>query len=128
MNEKIAGTIRQVIGFLIQEMKFETDTWRKFEREVKALVAPHLPVLAHRRERLLDGTGEARWSDELGGFMERGLWPLLGDTDRAYAERNRTFVTLLLDVAIADEQRRMQAVSRAEALPLVRAFDANWAN
>jgi hypothetical protein len=51
---------------------------------------------------------------------------MLGE-DRIYAERNRTFVTLMLDVAIAAEQRRMQT-SRAEPLPFVRAFDANWAS
>jgi hypothetical protein len=125
MGEKVVSAVRQVVGFLIQGMNFETDTWRSFEREVKAQIAPQLPALAHRRASLLEGEGEGRWSDDLGGFMRNHLWPSLGDADRDYAERNRTFVTLLLDVTIAAEQRRMAG---SRALPLGGALDANWAS
>jgi hypothetical protein len=125
MGEKIIGAVRHVIGFLVQGINFETDTWRNFERDVKELIAPHMPVLAHRRARLLESDSGERWSDELDSFMRQSLWPMLGD-DRAYAERNRTFVTLMLDVTIAAEQRRQ--TSHAEPLPFVRAFDANWAS
>jgi len=126
MSKGIVDAVRHVIGFLVRGMDFESGGWSRFESEVKALIVPHLPVLAHRRARLLDGGRGERWSDELDGFMEQRLWPLLGE-DRAFAERNRTFVTLLLDVTIAAEQSRDRAPG-GEALPLVRAFDASWAS
>jgi hypothetical protein len=125
MGDKIVGAVRQVIGALVERMDSEINDWRSFEGEVRALIAPDLAILAHQRARLLDEPGEVRWSHELDRFMEKRLWPLLGE-GRAYAERNRTFVTLLLDVAIAAEQRRIP--SRSEARPVVAAFEANWAN
>jgi hypothetical protein len=123
MGDKIVGAVRQVIGLLVERMDVEIDSWRSFEGEVKALIAPELSVLAHQRARLLDGAGDARWSHELDRFMEQRLWPLLGE-GRAYAERNRTFVTLLLDVTIAAEQRRLSSAARPEAFPLAGALGA----
>ncbi|HJW41831.1 MAG TPA: hypothetical protein VJ476_11455 [Rhizomicrobium sp.] len=105
MQERVLGAFKQVIGFLVQGVDFEAENWRTFEADMRELIAPHLPVLAHRRAKLLDGSDGVRWSDELDTFMRKGLWPLLGD-ERDFAERNRTFVTLMLDVAIAEEQRR----------------------
>jgi hypothetical protein len=125
MQERVVGAFKSVIGFIVQGMNFEADGWRAFEGEMRELIAPHLPRLAHRRAKLLDGSDGRRWSDELEDFMESGLWPLLGDA-RAYADRNRAFVHLMLDIAIAEEQRRARALC-AQSLPLVRAFDASWA-
>lgn len=125
MTRQFVGAVRQVVGFLVQGMEFEREGWRAFEAEMRELIAPHLPVLVHRRAKLLDGSDGSSWSEELDTFMRQSLWPLLGD-ERAYAERNRTFVTLMLDVAIAEEQRRVQA--RVESLPFVRNFDASWAS
>ncbi len=104
MARQVMGAIRQAVGFLVQGMEFEAEGWRAFESEMKELVAPHMAGLVHRRAKLLDGSDGARWSDELDGFMRQNLWPMLGD-ERAYADRNRTFVTLMLDVAIAEAQR-----------------------
>jgi hypothetical protein len=126
MQERVIGAFKQVVGFLVQGMDFEAEGWRAFEAEMRELIAPHVARLAHRRAKLLDGSDGARWSDELDEFMRRGLWPLLSD-DRDFAERNRTFVTLMLDVAIAEEQSRQHA-SRCDALPFVRSFDASWAS
>jgi hypothetical protein len=125
MGIAVAGAFRQVVGFLIQGIDFEADGWRAFESDLKQLIAPHMPVLVHRRAKLLAGAGRERWSDELDAFMRHSLWPLLGD-DRDYAERNRTFVTLMLDVAIAEEQRRIDA-PHAEMIPQVSRFGASWA-
>jgi hypothetical protein len=125
MQERVLGAFKQVIGFLVQGVDFEADGWRAFEAEMRELIAPHIAVLAHRRAKLLDGSDGTRWSDELDNFMRKGLWPLLGD-ERDFAERNRTFVTLMLDVAVAEEQRRQQTLC-AQSLPFVRAFDASWA-
>ena len=125
MQDRVIGAFKQVIGFLVQGVDFEVEGWRDFEVEMRTLIAPHMPVLAHRRAKLLDGSDGVRWAKELDGFMTRNLWPLLGD-ERDFAERNRTFVTLMLDVAIAEEQRRRQAEG-ASALPFVSGFDASWA-
>ncbi|HEY0300775.1 MAG TPA: hypothetical protein VGC36_05560 [Rhizomicrobium sp.] len=123
MARQIVGAFRQVIGFLVQGI--EVDGWRAFEAEVKELVAPHMAVLVYRRAKLLDGAAREGWSDELDSFMRQSLWPLLGD-NRDYAERNKTFVTLMLDVAIAEEQRRIET-PRSE-LPFVGGFDTSWAS
>ncbi|HEX4302237.1 MAG TPA: hypothetical protein VHZ78_05560 [Rhizomicrobium sp.] len=125
MARQMMGAIRQVVGFLVQGIEFEADGWRAFENEMKDLIAPHMAVLVHRRTKLLDGSDGARWSDELDTFMRQNLWPLLGD-ERDYADRNRTFVTLMLDVAIAEEQRRA-SVAHTAVMPMVSRFDAAWA-
>ena len=125
MQERVLGAFKQVVGFLVQGVDFEAEGWRAFEAEMRELIAPHIAVLAHRRAKLLDGSDGVRWGEELDTFMRNGLWPLLAD-ERDFAERNRTFVTLMLDVAIAEEQGRRQA-SSAQSLPFVRAFDASWA-
>jgi hypothetical protein len=125
MARQMVGAIRQVVGFLVQGMEFEADGWRAFESEMRELIAPHMAVLMHRRAKLLDGSDGVRWADELDGFMRQSLWPLLGD-DRDYADRNRTFVTLMLDVAIAEEQRRSASL-QAAIMPMVSRFDAAWA-
>ncbi|HEY0107380.1 MAG TPA: hypothetical protein VGB91_14970 [Rhizomicrobium sp.] len=126
MPERVIGAFKHVVGFLVQGMDFEAEGWRAFEAEMRELIAPHIAALAHRRARLLDGSDGTRWSDELEVFMNRSLMPLLGD-ERDFAERNRTFVSLMLDVAIAEEQRRRQTAI-GESLPFVRGFDANWAD
>ena len=93
-----------------------------------ALLVRYTHTLASDRKegaKLLAETGDERWSDELQTFMQRSLWPLLGP-DRGYADRNRAFITLMLDVAIEREQRRAAAASVA-IIPQVSRFDATWA-
>lgn len=125
MARRVAGAVRQVIGFLVQGIELEAGGWRAFESEVRELVAPHMAVLAHRRAKLLDSAGRERWADELEGFIRQNLWPLLGDA-RDYAQRNGAFVTLMLDVAVAEAQRKA-AVPRAQGVPLTARFDNAWA-
>jgi hypothetical protein len=124
MREHFSGAFRQIIGFLVQG--FDFDARRAFEAELLELIAPHMPVLVHRRQKLLECAGAERWSDELDAFMRQSLWPLLGD-DLQFAERNRTFVTLILDVAIEREQSRMSG-GRVDLFPLVSRFDTSWAS
>ncbi|MEI9993668.1 MAG: hypothetical protein WDM91_03650 [Rhizomicrobium sp.] len=118
MQERVLGAFKQVVGFLVQGMDFEADSWRAFEGEMRELIAPYMPALALRRAKLLDGSDGVRWSTELDDFMRANLWPHLGD-ERAFAERNQIFVTLMVDVAIAEEQGRA-AASRAEAFAFAR--------
>ena len=126
MRERFVGACKQVLGFLVQGIDFEADKRRAFEAELSDLIAPHMPVLVHRRAKLLESAGQERWSDELDAFMRQGLWPLLG-ADREYADRNRTFVMLMVDVAIERGQRRATAECAAPR-PLVSRFDATWAS
>jgi hypothetical protein len=126
MRVQFVGALKQVLGLLIQGIELEADRRRTFEVELGQLLAPHMAMLIHRRQKLLEGAVQERWSDELDLFMRRSLWPLLG-TDLDYAERNRTFVTLLVDVMIEREQRRTSS-SNPMVIPLVSPFDASWAN
>jgi hypothetical protein len=126
MRVQFVGALKQVLGLLIQGIELEADRRRTFELELGELLAPHMAMLIHRRQKLLEGVVQERWSDELDLFMRRSLWPLLG-TDLDYAERNRTFVTLLVDVMIEREQRRTSS-SNPVVIPLVSPFDASWAN
>jgi hypothetical protein len=105
MRVQFVGALKQVLGLLVQGLDFESDGRRTFEREVARLLAPHMPALIHRRQELLEAVGREHWSDELDLFMRRSLWPALG-AELDYAERNWTFVTLLVDVMIEREQRR----------------------
>jgi hypothetical protein len=120
MREQFVDALKQVLGLLVQGLDFESDSRRTFELELEKLLTPHMAVLIHRRQKLLQGAGRERWSDELDLFMRRSLWPALG-AELDYAERNRTFVTLLVDVMIEREQRRT-----VNASPIV--VPLAWAN
>jgi hypothetical protein len=124
MRNYLIGSFRQVFGFIARGLELEAEQRRTFESDLEELVAPHMAVLAHRRAKLLASNGPDRWCDELDAFMRTNLWPLLGD-DLAFAERNRAFVALLLDVIIEREQEKERD---QVAIPLVSRFDATWAN
>ncbi len=126
MREDVLGAVKQVLGLFVHGFDFESDRRRAFEIYLKELIAPHMPVLTHRRAKLLETCGPERWSDELDTFMRQSLWPFLG-ADLDYAERNQAFVTLILDVAIEREQRR-NSLECEVAIPLVSPFDTSWAS
>ena len=126
MREQVAGALKQVLELLLQGLDFESDSRRALELELAQLLAPHMAVLIHRRQKLLEGAGRERWSDELDLFMRRSLWPALG-AELDYAERNHTFVTLLVDVMIEREQRRTTSANPILARLSSRS-DASWAN
>lgn len=126
MVGQVVEAFRQVLGFLVQGHDFQNGRRRALETELRELIAPHMPILMHRRAKLLERAGREHWCDELDSFMRTSLWPLLG-TDLDYAERNRTFVTILIDVMIEREQRQASQTSAA-VVPLVSQFDASWAS
>jgi len=100
----------------------------EFEAEISNLIAPHLPVLAHKRAKMYVATDDAaveRWSLELHCFMERSLMPLLGQ-DRDFAERNRSLVATLLDRTIEREQNKAAASASEDFLPRVTRFESSW--
>ena len=125
MRDEGLSIFKQVFDLLTRGIDFDRERRRAFEVELGQLIAPHMPVLAHRRAKLLTNAGPERWSSELDLFMKQSLWPVLG-ADREYAERNRRFVILMLDVAIEREQLRLLRVATV-GVPLVSRFDATWA-
>lgn len=126
MRDQVLGAFRHLLGFITRGVDFDADRRHAFEIELQELIAPHMPVLVHRRMKLLEGSGQERWCDELDSFMRDSLWPLLG-ADRDFAERNRTFVTLIVDVAI-ERQQCVMAGERPLNVPLVSRFDTSWAS
>ena len=126
MQERVLGAFKQVLGFLTQGMEFDSGDWQVFEAQMRELIQPHMAVLVHRRIKLLDGSDGASWWEELDRFMDASLWPLLGD-EREYADNNRTFVTLMLDIAISEEQGR-RAAARSDLLPHVARYGSAWAS
>jgi hypothetical protein len=126
MRENVFEAVKQVFGIFIRGVDLDSERRRAFETDLKELIAPHMPVLTHRRAKLLETGGPERWSDELAAFMRQSLWPFLG-ADLDYAERNQAFVTLILDVAIEREQRRNSLQCEVE-IPLVSRFDTSWAS
>ena len=126
MRGNVFEAAKQVFSLLTRGVDFDSGRRRAFEIDLKELMAPHMPVLTHRRAKLLETSGPERWSDELDAFMRQSLWPFLG-ADLDYAERNRAFVTLILDVAIEREQRRDPRDCEI-AIPLVSRFDTSWAS
>jgi hypothetical protein len=105
MGGHVSESVRQVLGFFRQGFDRGAGRRLAFEVELAELIAPHMSVLIRRRAKLLADGEHRRWSDTLDCYMRESLWPLL-DRDREFAERNRTFVTLMIDVSIERAQRR----------------------
>ena len=124
MRGQALAAIRQVLGFLRQGFDLDREHRRAFEIELDELLTPHMAVLVRRRTKLLQDGEHRRWCDTLDCYMRESLWPMLGK-DREYAERNRTFVTLMIDVAVERAQRR---TLNSLTTPLVSQLDASWAN
>jgi hypothetical protein len=100
-----------------------------FEGELAQLIAPHLPVLAHKRRRMFvegDEGAMQRWSLELRGYIESCVLPLMGE-ERVYADRNRGVVADVLDGLIAREQDKPAAWNTEQLLPRVIPNDSSWA-
>ena len=126
IDERVVDGFRQVLEFIGRGIGMEADRRRLFELRLLQLTAPHMPRLVRRRTKLLVGTGQQRWSDELDSFMRQDLWPMLG-AELQYAQNNHIFVTLMLDIAIEREQWRTTPESPA-SVPRIAQLDANWAS
>ena len=109
------------------ELRHETGQVRYLEDEVRALVAPSLPLLIHKRGKFLAASGGSatdRWRTELEFFVDRILWPMLGiETDPDGRVRAR----------IADHVDTLVTVEHAKAAslpcsPQPIAWRAGWAS
>ncbi|MBI3678639.1 MAG: hypothetical protein HY243_18670 [Proteobacteria bacterium] len=99
---------------------------RSKESELRELVAPHIPVLVHKRERfsVQDEQGLKHWTVELHSFIDRVVLPLLGIRGEVTGnDRNR--LVRLIDTFVSDEVERAKAAETT--LPLTSRFDTSWA-
>ena len=99
---------------------------RSNESELRELVAPHFPVLVHKRERLQALTeGSERWAHELHIFVDNALIPLLGNRRDRMTGNDRNRLVRAVDNFVSDEVERLR--SEVLALPVTSRFDSSWA-
>jgi hypothetical protein len=94
--------------------------------ELLALAAPHLPVLVHKRARMLEGVhGHTDWLVELDHFATRSLWPHVSSVC-PHDVRTKKRVLEILDAIVRSEESRAAAASEANP-PYTSRFDTSWA-
>jgi hypothetical protein len=116
--------VREVWRLLRQGIDIPSDWQPALHDELRALAAPHLAVLVHKRAKLVEALQDERWASELVEFVNRILWPHLAASE-ALGGRNQNCVAELLDEIVAAEQRAVAAVTRT--VPLTSRFDSGWA-
>ena len=91
------------------------------DREVHALVAPHLAILMHKRAKF----ASERWNKELSDFVQRTFfWPEPAATE-TYGRMGRSDLAAMVDRIVIAEQERVAATA---ALPQTSRFDSSWAD
>lgn len=123
MGREFAIAAKEVWRLLKQGIEMPTEWQPKLHEELKALAAPHMAVLVHKRARLVQALEDDRWATELGDFIGRIVWPHLSGSEHL-AGRNQNCVAELLDEIVAVEQR---AVARVVGVPQTSRFDTSWA-
>jgi hypothetical protein len=126
---RVHAACREVVRLFAESFDGAPGGRQAFESELAQLIAPHLSVLAHKRERMFvegDEGAMQRWSLELRCYIDCSVLPLMG-VERAYADRNRGLVAEILDRIIAREQKRPAEQSCSRQLPSVTPFDSSWA-
>lgn len=121
--------LRHVWRYLDETGEWPVGNTCLFEDEVRELTAEYLPVLLHKRAKLITAYGkafEARWLEELKFFQERVLWPALGE--RAdYAVRHRRQVSRVLNRMVCAAQAACDAPQANTMMPVTSRFDTSWA-
>ncbi|MBS0277786.1 MAG: hypothetical protein JSR81_09200 [Proteobacteria bacterium] len=123
------AALREVWRLLKQGIEFSTLSEPKLQNEMRALAAPHMPVLVHKRTKVGATTGpieDEQWYGELGDFVSRMLWPYLQESP-ALNGRSKNCVAELLDEIVAAEQRRVCERAMADIMPRTSRFDTSWA-
>lgn len=95
------------------------------EQDLRALAAPHMAVLVHKRAKLAGSGGSDPhdpWLAELSAFAER-----VGRYLAAELGDDRERVIVLLDGIVAGEQQRL-AAAEADPIPVTSRFDMCWAH
>ncbi|HXL99978.1 MAG TPA: hypothetical protein VN932_08610 [Rhizomicrobium sp.] len=123
-GQPLKQAVKEVWRLLRQGIDIPSDWQPALHDELRALAAPHLAVLVHKRAKLVAALQDERWAGELVEFVNRILWPHLA-TSEALGGRNQNCVAELLDEIVAAEQRAVAAVTRT--VPLTSRFDSGWA-
>lgn len=112
------------------ELRGNTEARLRFEAEVREFVSPALPVLMHKRARLLGGAGERtvlarRWLAELDLYVDRILLPML--KPKSFVTwRDHARMTGLID-AMIDEAAAGKGQGVQEQPPVTWRVDTGWA-
>lgn len=123
MGREFATAAKEVWRLLKQGIEMPTEWQPKLHEELKALAAPHMAVLVHKRAKLVQALEDERWATELTDFIGRIVWPHLSASEHL-GGRNQNCVAELLDEIVAVEQR---AVARVVGMPQTSRFDTSWA-
>lgn len=127
-RKSLGEALRTVGAFL--DLRSGRTANRRLEEEVRELVRPSLPVLMHKRAKLLGDAAEGyvpaqRWLAELDLYVDRILWPMLG----AHAGRNRRRrrqVAAWVDAQVAAGQTSAEHDPHAVP-PVTWRVDTGWA-
>ncbi|MGH6872056.1 MAG: hypothetical protein ACREHE_11175 [Rhizomicrobium sp.] len=122
-GKPVREAVREVWRLLKQGIEMPTEWQPKLHDEIKALAAPHMPVLVHKRTRLVQALQDERWASELVDFIGRIVWPHVSASENL-AGRDQNCVAELLDEIVAAEQR---AVTAMAPIPQTSRFDTSWA-
>jgi hypothetical protein len=127
--EQSPFALRESLATVWRLLKHGIDFPPTFERskesELRELIAPHFPILVHKRERFdTQEDGAQRWDGELHCFVDRVVGPLLGFGGNMTGTEHNRFKRLV-DGFVTDEIERAKA--KAADLPLTSRFDTSWA-
>jgi hypothetical protein len=91
------------------------------DREVEALVEPHLAILVHKRAKF----GDERWVQEVDAFVSRTFfWPEPAATE-TFGKLDRRQIAQMVDRVVAEAREREP---QAAPLPATSRFGASWAD
>lgn len=124
----LADTLSCVAELL--ELRGTAEERLRFDAEVRELVRPALPVLMHKRARLLGGAGDSttltrRWLAELDLYVDRILLPML-KPKRFVTRRGHDRIIALIDGMI-DEAAAGKGHEPQEQPPVTWRVDTGWA-
>jgi len=96
---------------------------RRLDEEVRGIVSSSLPILVHKRSKLLAVDG-ARWLAEMEHYVDNILWPLLS-ADLAKRLEARARVIREVDGLVAAEAARI--ASGPHVPPVTWRVETGWA-
>jgi hypothetical protein len=115
----IRAAFVEVVSLLFGSAPFATGA--AIDREVEALVEPHLAILVHKRAKF----GDERWAQEVDAFVGRTFfWPEPAATE-TFGKLDRRQIAQMVDRIVAEAREREPA---AAPLPATSRFGASWAD
>lgn len=123
---KFGDDLDQVWRLLKIGIDLPLNSHHPLEQELRALAAPHLAILVHKRGKLVaeaEAILSGRWLSELAEFAER-----IGRFLATEWQADQRRIVGLLDDIIAEEQHRLDDMLSRDAVPVTGRFDMRWAN